>query len=124
MLLLGEKMENEMTMEAFVECANKEFGDKIKFSGIDITPEDLELLNQDFSSTLTIDDFQNYKQVWILDNKCPVCGTDLLGLWGSFKWGLRHGYGVCSECNKIDIKYYHYIGDLKKPIAALALTGF
>jgi len=115
----------EHTIESFYELACQEFGkEHFSIEGIEISEDNLKRFNSDHNSNLTKEDFSNYKAVWILDEKCPNCGSDLGGLFGSFQWGLAHGNGYCSECKKVSIKFYHYIKDCKLPIRAYSLIGF
>jgi hypothetical protein len=43
------------------------------------------------------------------DGKC-VCGRDLMGLLGTFRWAIQHGIGNCSECGA-GYQLYHYYGE-------------
>ena len=95
-----------------------EIGDKVMYASINIDDDTLSVINEQqtkrLQKSITKEDVQNYpKQVWLLENKCPICGSDLMGLFGSFKWDLRHGIGFCSECNKINFQFYHYIKDFR-----------
>lgn len=112
------------TDEEFLELAEKEFGKKFSYHGIHVSDENLTKFNQDREYHLTSEDFLNYKQIWLVENKCPNCGSPLGGLFGSFRWSLTHGVGYCSECKKVDFRLYHYIGDCKTPITAYSLIGF
>jgi hypothetical protein len=113
------------TKEEFFEAAKKEFGNKINVITLDIPQEQIDQMNEECSTHLTKDDFKNYgEQAWLMDSKCPVCNADLLGFFGSFKWGLIHGVGECSNCYKVNLRYYHYAGDCKQPISAFTLIGF
>jgi hypothetical protein len=117
-------MTTEHTIEEFYDLAIKEFGEKFTMKPIQISDDNLIKLNSEFGSTLTKEQISEYKQVWLLENNCPACGAPLGGLFGSFEWGIRHGEGDCSECHKIILKLYHYIGDMKRPFEAYALSGF
>jgi len=112
--------------DEFAKLAEKEFGDKIVIDVASISQENLDKINREFDSHITQDDILNYgKQVWLKnDGKCPVCDSDLLGIFGSFEWGIIHGIGFCSSCNKINFRYYHYIGNLKFPIKGFSIVGF
>jgi hypothetical protein len=115
----------EETKEEFFKAAKKEFGDKINVIALNVPQEQIDQLNQEYSCHLTKDDFNNYgEQAWLMENKCPACSSDLLGLFGSFKWGIAHGVGECSNCGKVILRYYHYVGDCKQPICAFTLNGF
>ena len=115
----------ETTHEEFLDAAEKEFGNKIKISDLSNLPiEDITKENAKFGTDLTVSDFAEYgKHAWTIENKCPKCGKDLDGLFGTFFWGICHGYGNCSECG-CEFKYYHYIGKSEIPIKMFALTGF
>lgn len=118
-------MTTEYTLESFYEVACEEFGkEHFSIHGIVISEENLEKFNEEHNSNLALEDFSNYKAVWITDSKCPKCGSELGGLFGSFEWGLIHGSGRCGECKKVSIQYYHYIKDCKYPISAFSLIGF
>lgn len=115
----------EHTLESFYEVACNEFGkEHFSINGILISEENLKLFNEEHKCNLTIEDFSNYKAVWIIDNKCPKCGSELDGLFGSFEWGLAHGVGRCGECKKVSIQLYHYIKGCNFPISAFSLIGF
>lgn len=43
-------------------------------------------------------------------NKCPGCGNKLGGFLGTFRWGLAHGEGGCSECG-YPCRGHHRIDD-------------
>ena len=56
---------------------------------------------------------------------CPECGHALGGLFGSFKWALRHGEGTCNNCKKTAFTLYHYVEkEQKRPLELFALCGF
>ena len=114
----------EETLEEFYNMAVEEFGEKFTIKTIQISDNDLMKFNSEFQSNVTRNEIEEYKQVWLLENKCPKCGAELFGIFGSFTWELVHGYGYCSECKSVQFKYYHYIGDCKHPIKALSLSGF
>lgn len=113
------------TNKEFFESAKKEFGDKINIITLDIPQEQIDKVNEQCSCHLTSEDLKNYgEQAWLMENKCPVCGAELLGFFGSFEWGIAHGVGHCSNCNKVSLRYYHYIGDCKQPITGFTVIGF
>jgi hypothetical protein len=114
----------EYTLEEFYDLATKEFGDKFTIKSIQITDENLDKFNGEHNCHVTKEEIEDYKQVWLLENKCPKCDADLFGFFGTFTWGLAHGYGYCEGCNTVSFKYYHYIGDCKTPLQALSLSGF
>jgi hypothetical protein len=114
----------EHTLEDFYNLATEKFGEKFSIKPIQVTDEDIEKINKDHHSKLTKEDFDNLKEVWLLENKCPNCGADLSGFFSSFTWELRHGYGYCNECKEVSFKLYHYVGDSRVMIQAYALTGF
>lgn len=113
----------EETLEEFAENAIARYGDKVNFNKINVSQENIDELNS-HGYNIKKEDFENYKQVWLLEGKCPECGSELMGLFGSFEWGLRHGEGLCSSCKKVYFQYYHYIGESKKPLELLALSSF
>lgn len=52
-----------------------------------------------------------YLSNFVFDSgKCPGCGSNLGGLLGTFRWGLAHGEGVCSECG-YPCRGHHRIDD-------------
>jgi hypothetical protein len=106
----------EQTIEEFAQLAEEKFGEKVMYAPININEKTLDLINNrpnpnyEKRELLTKEDFTNYpKQVWLVGNKCPICGSDLLGIFGVFEWGIIHGTGFCSSCNKINFQFYHYI---------------
>jgi len=110
--------------EEFCKNAIDKFGDKVSTSRIVVNEETLKQLN-DSGYNLKQEDFDNYDQVWILDQEhCPSCGAELMGLFGSFQWGIVHGEGSCTHCNDVLLRYYQYIGESKKPLTMFSLTGF
>ena len=113
-----------MELEEFAKLAAEKFGDKVIFSGIKTNQSDLDLYNAELGTNYTVENFENYKQVWVVEDKCPSCGSILLGFFGSFTWGIAHGFGFCSACKKVEFKYYHYIGNSRIPLKAMALDGF
>lgn len=52
----------------------------------DVLAENMEKLENYFSNFLTPRE------------NCVLCGESLLGLLGSFTWGLAHGEGFCYKC--------------------------
>ncbi len=114
-----------MEFEEFAKLAKEKFGDKVNISYISINNENLTKFNEMYDSKLNVDDFKNYgEHVWLVKNECPNCGEKLDGLFGSFKWEIIHGAGSCSNCNKVEFRYYHYIGDCKYPLKLFSVTGF
>ena len=114
----------EYTTQEFYDLATKEFGEKFTIKTIQMSDEDLVKFNTEFNCNVTINEIQEYEQVWLLEDKCPQCGSELFGLFGSFTWEIVHGIGHCSECKSVQFRYYHYIGDCKSPIKALSIVGF
>lgn len=112
-----------MEQEEFYEYVTNRYGDKVSCNVLTISEENLQDLNN-HGYTLTADDFKNYKHAWLVDQTtCPECGEPLGGLFGYFKWGIVHGEGYCSNCNKVGFRYYHYLGDCKKPLEIYAVSG-
>lgn len=110
--------------QEFYDLAVKTFGEKFTMKPIQISDEELEKFNKEFGGTVAKEDFEKYEAVWILENRCPSCGSELDGLFGSFEWGIIHGVGRCCECKKVSIRAYHYIKDSKRPFVAYSLVGF
>ena len=114
----------EETIEEFNKAAIEEFGDKFYIGKLNLNDETLNELNKQYNETLTQKDFDEYgEQVWLKEAKCPKCGKDLLGLFGTFEWSLQHGYGHCSHCNAVEFKYYHHIRP-NYTLRMMALAGF
>lgn len=127
----------EESFEDFLKAAIKTFG-KEKVSGlpIKITQEHLDKMNEQLQDGYKKEgilgpfykkeDFENQApQVWLIGElKCPGCGTDLLGLFGSFTWDIRHGEGHCSDCKQVTFRYYHYFGQVKRPIQLFSIIMF
>lgn len=110
--------------ENFYKLACERFGaDKFTDKVITFTDETLRKFNADTNSSVTREDIESYRQVWLLKNVCPKCGSELGGIFGSFEWGIVHGCGYCSEC-KTSFQLYHYFGNSKTPVRAYALIGF
>jgi hypothetical protein len=115
----------EHNFEEFSKLAVEKFGDKVVCNKIRISQENLDKLNESFDAKLTQQDFEDYgPKVWLLENKCPNCGTNLFDLFGSFAWGIVHGQGYCTECNDVEFQYYHYIGKDRFKLCMLSLSGF
>jgi len=111
------------SLEEFAINATARYGDKVNVNKLNVSQETIDGLIE-HGYNIIKEDFDNYKQVWLLENKCPECGAELLGLFGSFQWALRHGEGVCSNCKEVYFQYYHYIGECKKPLELFALSAF
>jgi len=113
--------------EEFIKLAREKFGDKVSSRPIKVDDEIISEINEKMGLNITKQDFEDYNKkgnVWLLEDKCPNCGSDLLGLFGSFQWGIQHGVGSCSHCNEVLFQYYHYIGDSKIPLKILSVCGF
>jgi hypothetical protein len=111
----------------FARLAEEKFGDKVSSKPIKVDDEAISEMNEKMGLNVTKKDFEEYNQkgnVWLLENKCPNCEVDLLGIFGSFQWGTQHGIGSCSHCNEVEFQYYHYIGDSKTPLKILSVCGF
>ena len=64
-------------------------------------------------------------QPWLVGDKCPECGADLGGLFGSFAWSMIHGIGYCNSCEKVELQLYHYpIEGSHKRFTGYSLVGF
>jgi hypothetical protein len=116
----------EETIREFGEAAIKEFGDKFYITKLNINDETLSKINEDNEINLTKKDFDDYgEQVWLKEPICPKCGKDLFGLFGTFEWELRNGYGNCCNCG-INFKYYHRVGTNgnEYTLQMLSLVGF
>lgn len=106
----------------FFKLAQERFGSKIFCNKINIKKYNSDV--QDYLG-VTKESIENYpEQAWLLEDKCPNCGVELLGFSGSFTWDITHGYGHCDNCKKVSFKYYHYIDDKKPALQAFAVTGF
>lgn len=114
----------EHTLEDFYKAATEKFGEKFTIKEIQVTDEQLDNFNAQSTVKITRENIQEYKECWLLENKCPNCGAELGGLFGSFEWGIVHGVGKCSECNEVSFRLYHYIGGSRIPIEAFSLIGF
>ena len=111
--------------DEFAKLAIEKYGDKVFCCSIKTSQNTLDRINTVFESIplITQKDFDDYgKYVWLRDDKCPECDADLLGLLGSFSWGIVHGIGNCSHCNKTMFRYYHYINGAK--FNMFSLEGF
>jgi hypothetical protein len=53
---------------------------------------------------------------------CPACGVYLGGLFGSFKYGIQHGWGFCGTCLWPCVMH-HYLKD-EDGSQLLSLTNF
>ena len=113
----------EYSIEEFYNLVVNKFGNKFTIKLIQISDENLKKFNEEHDCNLLSKDFEEYRQVWLLDNKCPNCNCNLLGMMGTFQWGIVHGYGNCTNCG-IGFKYYHYIGDSKIPLKAFSISSF
>jgi len=111
--------------DEFVKLAKEKFGDKVYIGKIIIGDENLDAVGKYLNYNITKEDLENYgNKVWLIEPKCPNCGSDLDDVFDGFKWGLAHGYGFCSHCNSVDFQYYHYIIDSKRPLELFAISGF
>jgi len=123
-----------MSRDEFLSAASEQFGSKVVVQTLSVSEQDAEKLG------LTAEAIGEYPpQAWIPEigeaYGCPVCDHALGGFLGSFRWGLIHGEGECSACNKALFRYYHYImrgrpeatlGSSKRypPLKLFALVGF
>jgi hypothetical protein len=117
----------EESYDEFVKAAVEEFGDDVFILGdLNIPQEQIDQINKDKDCNLTTQDFIDLgKKVLLKEPKCPRCGHDLGGIFGSFNWGIIHGVGYCTECETSPMfRWYHYVGDLKEPIKFWELVGF
>ena len=114
-------------MELFQKQAAEFFGAKVMVGPIIINENILSAVNEHYHTNYTTQEFIDYgTHVWLLGDKCPVCGANLLGLFGSFEWGIRTGCGSCSSCNRVEFRYVHYIPHGKKsfPFHGFSIIGF
>jgi hypothetical protein len=110
-----------MDSEEFCRVAEETFSGKVMIQSLTVKLDAAELARLPW----TKEEIEAYpKQVWVMDGQCPVCGAELGAFFGSFQWGLVHGEGFCSQCNKAAFRYYHYIVKGKRPLLAYALIGF
>lgn len=112
-----------MTREEFLKVAKERFGDKINVGSLTLGTDDERI-------PWTEEEIAAYPaQAWIVPEEngnclCPGCGWPLGGIFGSFSWGITHGIGQCFQCEKIQVRYYHYIVKGRKPLEGFALVGF
>ena len=112
----------EETFEEFYKAACERFGEeKFTIKPIQISEEELAEFNKQGNAHVTLEQLQSVQEVWLMKDECPHCGADLK--W-SFTWGIVHGYGTCSDCHRVTLKYYHYFGDSRTPVGAYSLVGF
>jgi hypothetical protein len=98
--------DNTETFEEFSKYAVEEFGDIFYIGRIHVSEETVAKINNEKNINLTVKNFEDYTpQVWLKSNICPKCKAELLGLFGSFDWGLEHGIGFCSHCNEVEFRY-------------------
>jgi len=117
-------MSEEYSIKDFYKLAVEKFGNKFLLGPIEVTKDILEKWNSENNTDLSMDDVSEYREVWLIEDKCPSCNSELLGLFGSFQWGFVNGQGYCSECNKVTLKYYHRIGEPKVLLCGFSLIGF
>lgn len=113
-----------MEKEEFINLAKEKFGDKINYNSLQIDDETEKSLKEQ-KIINNKEEVKNYKNLWLVDqDRCPHCGSDLLGLFGSFTWGIAHGEGFCSNCKKVNFTYYHYFYNGGMPLMLFAISGF
>lgn len=114
-----------MEREEFFELAKETFGDKVNVNSLTISSKELKKLNERYGTSFSKIDIENYgKHVWLIGNECPHCGESLFGLFGGFQWGIIHGEGSCSNCDKVAFRYYHYVLEGSKPLQLFSVVGF
>ncbi len=52
-----------------------------------------------------------YLKAFIAGNKCPRCGSEIGGIFGSFMWGIANGEGMCANC-KYPMRAIHRIKEV------------
>ena len=112
-----------MNREEFNELASRVFGDKIRVCLIPLEAAN-KLLEKTSPHTepLSQEEVEAYgEQAFVVGGKCPVCEQILLTY---FRWGIVHGEGGCSHCNKTSFRYYHRVRDGMYPIMSYTLCGF
>lgn len=93
-----------MKREEFLGVVKEVFGDKVVIEQLKISDEVAQKLR------VNPEDVRAYPaQAWVIEHRCPHCNHVLGGLFGSFAWGLQHGVGYCSKCEKVQFRYYHYV---------------
>lgn len=114
-----------MEQKEFFELAKETFGNKVNVNVLTISDEELEKLNKSYGTYFSKSDIFAYgKHVWLIGDDCPHCGESLFGLFGGFQWGIVHGEGYCSNCDKVAFRYYHYVLDGSKPLQLFSVVGF
>lgn len=118
-----------LTDEEFFEKAKAKYGDKISIRAIN-SPKGTESeifyiseFGQEAWDKL-LEAIPNYVQAWLVEHKCPECGSPLGGFFGSFEWKVQHGIGYCADCKKTEFRLYHYLAEGLPRIEGFALTGF
>ena len=108
--------------EEFLNLAKNRYGDKIIVKRIGFVYRG-NTRKKDLVFAKAIKKYP--EQAWVKEAKCPECDAELGGLFGSFTWGIIHGIGYCSKCEKTEFKYYHYpLEKSYQKIEAFALIGF
>ena len=121
-----DKMSKQLSHEEFLKKVKDQFKEKITVKRISIASEDADSIRR--ATGLTKEQIENYPpQAWITSTNdeylCPKCNASLLGLFGSFKWEIKHGYGFCNSCKKVGFQLYHYIVKDKK-LGILSVSSF
>lgn len=107
-----------MKVKEFMDAVKKKFGDKVMVGKLILTDEAAAKFK------ITQEDCNNYEeQAWLVADNCPVCGKPLFGmLKGTFQWGIQHGIGECFACQKVQFRYYHFIGNQR--VTHMAIVAF
>lgn len=115
---------NKPLGNVFLDTIAKQFGDKVVIRTITLSDDSLAKLNKKLGTNITHQDLADYGVwPWLLGEDCPNCGEPLLGLFGRFTWHeIQHGDGVCSNCGKVEFRYYHYVRGQR--LSALAVIGW
>lgn len=114
-----------MEINEFNNLAKEKFGDKIVVCKLNVDIAEMQKINAYRGYNLKQEYFQKYDELpWLKTTKCPSCDSELLGMFGSFRWGIIHGVGFCSNCNNVEFQYYHYFGKDKYRIEMFSVCGF
>lgn len=52
-------------------------------------------------------EIDEYLSHFVAEKDCIACGKPVSGLFGCFKWGIKHGEGYCANCG-YPMRALHY----------------